>query len=112
MLTIKNIESITKLNYFNVYNWKIESVTETIGAGTSMPQYMFIVTKDALNLGAGYGKTHIFVLDRESRYVSGRPEGVYTLKHTNSNTHRYFDLERLKEVTNLLGVIDKIVSIC
>ena len=112
MLTIQNIESITKLNYFNVYNWKIESVTETIGAGTSMPQYMFIVTKDALNLGAGYGKTHIFVLDRESRYVSGRPEGVYTLKHTNSNTHRYFDLERLKEVTNLLGVIDKIVSIC
>ena len=112
MLTIKNIESITKLNYFNVYDWKIESVTETIGAGTSMPQYMFIVTKDALNLGVGYGKTHIFVLDRESRYVSGRPEGVYTLKHTNSNTHKYFDLERLKEVTNLLGVIDKLVSVC
>ena len=112
MLTIKNIESITKLNYFNVYDWKIESVTETIGAGTSIPQYMFIVTKDALNLGAGYGKTHIFVLDRESRYISGRPEGVYTLKHTNSNTHRYFDLERLKEVTNLLGVIDKLVSVC
>ena len=112
MLTIKNIESITKLNYFNVYDWKIESVTETIGSGTSMPQYMFIVTKDALNLGAGYGKTHIFVLDRESTYVSGRRESVYTLKHTNSNTHRYFDLERLKEVTNLLGVIGKLASVC
>ena len=112
MLTIKNIEKITNLNYSSVYNWKIESVTETIGAGTSIAQYMFIVTKDALNLGVGYGKTHIFLLNRESRYVSGRPEGVYTLIHTESNTHRYFDLERLKEVTNLLGVIDKLVSVC
>ena len=112
MLTIKNIESITKLHYTNVYDWKIESVTETIGSGTSIPQYMFIVTKDALNLGAGYGKTHIFVLDRIAENVSRRPESVYTLRHTNSNTHRYFDLDRLKDVTNLLGVIDKIVSIC
>ena len=112
MLTIKNIEKVTNLNYRSVYDWKIESVTETIGSGTSIPQYMFIVTSDVLNLGGGYGKTHMFILDRESRYVSGRPEGVYTLKHTNSNTHRYFDLERLKEVTNLLGVIDKLVSVC
>jgi hypothetical protein len=34
------------------------------------------------------------------------------LRHTKSNTHRYFDLDRLKDVTNLLGVIDKIVSVC
>ncbi len=111
MLTIKNIESVTKLNYFNVYDWKIDNVTETYDSHTSIPQYMFIVTKDALNLGVGYGKTHIFLLNRIVEGISGR-ESVYALKHTESNTHRYFDLERLKDVTNLLDVINKIVSVC
>jgi hypothetical protein len=111
MLTIKNIESVTKLSYFNVYDWKIDNVTETYDATTLMPQYMFIVTKDALNLGVGYGKTHIFLLNRIVQSMS-LVDSVYALKHTESNTHRYFDLERLKDVTNLLGVIDKIVSVC
>jgi hypothetical protein len=103
MLTIKNIEKITQLNYSNVYNWKIDNVTETNNS-TMIPEYMFVVSRTSIH--SAVNVTNIFLLGRILQGISGRTN-VYYFKHTNTNNYRYFDFERLKDITNLLEVIEQ-----